>query len=176
MTAASGTWSLCEENLRIALADCATFRTMVGAVDRATALDDIYHEALPPPAVKGSEHTRGELEALRPYAIVFSSPENGFRRKMITHDTSRETGTLEVIIQADVDPADANDPAEVARKFKNNVGNIIDELFALSAQAGTTDSYLVVDDIAVSGPFRIDPDKEETMGDVVMVEMTVLYS
>lgn len=59
------------------LADCAEFRNLVGATTHAEAFARIWHESLPPPAGGARKYTLAELEAYRPYALVFTRDPDG---------------------------------------------------------------------------------------------------
>jgi hypothetical protein len=59
------------------LADCTEFRNLVGAADHAAAFARIWHESLPPPAGGAQKYDLSELQAYRPYALVFLRDPDG---------------------------------------------------------------------------------------------------
>ena len=172
MTTPVGCISLAENHLKTMLADSTEFRTWVEAIDQASALDDIYIEALPAPADK-RVHTLVELTALRPYAIIWTDPEDGFSMSHVatssTFDFS-EAGVLMMRFIDDVLPSIETDPAEIALRFKNHIGLILDDFKSL-AGLGT---YLAIDRVGIDlGPYRSDEDDQGTQGDYVGVDLRV---
>jgi len=167
LSAPQGSISKAVDNLRVTLADSTTFRTWVGAVDQATALVKINYESLPPPADK-NEHTLAELTAYRPYALLWTSPENGFRLSHFDNESGvmmlRFVQTVEIII--------ADDAAEIARRFLNTLGAIFDEIMALNRVGG----YLATEAIELeSGPFRADADEAAAQGDYIFADAKLTW-
>jgi len=172
VTDPAGGMSLAQEYLRTALADCSTFQAWVGAADQAEALARIYHEALPAPA-NGNEYTLAELQAYRPFALIWTSEQNGYSKRRLAVGTWAESGRIMIRLEEDVDPQIANDPAEVARRFRNTIGQIIDELCALTDPGA---GYLVFHTVTVeAGPIRTEEDEARTLGDAQAVELSVEY-
>jgi hypothetical protein len=174
LTAAAGSISLAVDYLRTTLADSAAFRTWAGAANQAAALARIYYESLPPPA-NGNEHTLAELAAYRPYALVWVSPEDGFRKRHISQAASfgyAQSGTMLFRMLQTVDPAIANDPAEISRRFINTIGTIFDEFEDLCGLAG----YLAIESMEIDfGPYRGDPDEKTTQGDYIGIDINVSW-
>ena len=165
MTAPHGCISKAQEFLRTTIANSATFQTLVGAGDAATALASIYHEALPPPAGNATEPALAELQCYRPVACGWTNEEEGGCIKSLqsisTRSDFREAGQLFAFSEEDVPIGIANDPSEVDLQFKNTVGQIIDDVCLLAGQAG----YLAFNQIASSGPFRTHENAVKTEGD-----------
>ena len=174
MTAPLGSMSLAQEYLRITLADCAAFRTLVGATGgtaQAQALARIHHDALPPPRI-GSEHSLAELELYRPCALLWQSQNSGFGRKVVANQTSIDHGVLMIRIAADVDKEISENHQEVYIRFQNAISQILDELVFLAGQAG----YLAITAIDVeSGPYRTHPDEYETTGDCQFCDLRITW-
>ncbi len=147
-TAAAGSISLVENTARLTLADATAFRTLVGAEDQTQALDRIYSDELPGPA-NGQEYTAEELAALVGYAFLFPDPEEAqvYTAAAVDSDSSfaiNESGTIVVqlfkCVAANRDAYDALDRNDVRRVFRNDVGQIIDHMFALFGTAGYLDA------------------------------------
>jgi hypothetical protein len=157
MTAAAGTISLAEEALRVALADCAAFRTWVGAADRAEALESIYVDGLPAPAGDADVHTRAELEALRPYAILFTAEGDGVRRRLEAGGGTfcfDAGGRLIVRLVQDCPQSLDDQPTSWAnQQWRQTVGLIRADLRQTAAQPNQAE-YLAITRLAVaSGPY-----------------------
>jgi hypothetical protein len=172
-TAAAGSMSLAQENLRTILAACATFRTLVGAADAAAALPRIHHEFLTAPAA--DTYTADEMAGLRPYAIVSTDPACGFERVSHALGSFSSRGRLILILARSVPVAAQGQPAigqaEADLLWRNTVGQIMDELATLSS--GTA-GYLSIEGIRVAmGPGRYtdqrDPAVGEEMGAVLLI-------
>ena len=171
MTAPLGSIALAQEYLRTTLADCTSFRTWVGAVNQAQALARIHHEALPPP-ITGSEHTLEELRAYRPCALIWTDVDNGFARRVVSVDSSIDSGSLGLRLAQDVGEEISHLHAEVYQRFINSVGQIVDELVGLAGLAG----YLAMTSLELkSGPFRSHPDEYETVGDIQFCDLRITW-
>ncbi len=168
----AGILSLTQENLRIALAACATFRTLCGAADQAEALAKIHHDGLPDPANGAAEHTISELEALRPYAIVYTAEEQGLQTRALATGGSFNATTnlcLQLVRSVTAEVGDAPD-SDANMQWLNTVGKIIDELWALNADAG----YLQFADITLArGPTWASREEIPAKGLTQIAELTV---
>jgi len=169
----AGSVSLAQENFRVTIADCATFRTLVGASDRAGALAHLYHEGLPEPE-DGTEHTKEEHESLRPWGIVFTAENNGFRRRMVSTGGFRSSGRLRLRLcrtcpatieedDEEIPATDVEPTSDDAFEWKNIVGQIIAELCQF-AVAGDPE-HLIFEEIQLDfGPFASAPELAPTQG------------
>ena len=155
--APTGSISLAKQNLKAALADCATFRTWCGAVDRAAALARIYLEGLPKPPDGQKTFTAEQLEAYRPYATIYTDAKNGFNLALSSFGTHAEydaAGKMCFTLFQNCPDQNGDDPTSDANlKFSNFCGNLIDELAILSGTAG----YLCFDRLAFQGPYWTHP-------------------
>ena len=164
-TSPAGPISLAESVLRTTLADCTHFRSWVGAANQAQALDRIYLDGLPPPANNADSHTLSELQALRPFAVIYTEEQRGWRTRQNAAGTRHwfiHSGSLTVRFEQD-SPSDAlDDPGELDRRFRNTIGQIVstedDANPGLLELAGTP-GYLAITGIEASGPFRSDDDQ-----------------
>lgn len=156
MTAAAGPISLAEDILKTTLADCDEFRSWVRASTQQQALDKIHMDALPPPESEG-EFTVDELQRYRPYAVIFMAEEDGFST---VHDAVSagfdyaDSGSMTVELVEDIPDQIITNPAEIGRRFKNMLGNLITELKAKAGTAG----YLAIQSIQVAGIYRASPE------------------
>lgn len=150
------------------LADSATFRTLVGAADQAAALTHIYRERLPDPA-HGDTHTREELEALRPYAVVELVPGQSVLEHEATSGGSFDfggRGQVRVTIERDVPAAyiDADDQVDLDAAEADWEAVIDGILTDLTALCGGAD-YLAARQITVAaGPYNWHPQYEPKEG------------
>lgn len=170
--AAAGPISLAEDALALSLADSTTFRSFVGATDQAQALKRVHLTGLPPPADR-DVYTLDELHGLRPYALVFTAGENGYRRDHSATGVSHEFiegGSLTVQIVRDVPFEIRDHDAQVNRDFLNALGLIMKELADLAGKAG----YLAVESVTLaSGPFRSSEDEIKADNDAQRAELLV---
>ena len=174
MTAPAGSMMLAQHYLRQSLANSATFRTWTETADEAAALAKIHYEGLPPPADNAADYTAAALTAYRPYAVVWTDEENGFWKNKEASGFFRAGGRLILKFEQDVPEAIAADPAEIDLRFKNTIGQIIDDLCNLTL-VGV--GYLCFERITVDiGPYRTHPDDVPSQGDWQAIEIGVDWS
>lgn len=171
LDAAEGGISLAEENLARTLADCARFQSWAGATNRAQALKRIYFDSLPPPEADKAAHSRDSIEKLRPFALISTNLQNGYSRGRVGTQTYAEAGNLMIVFEEGVPDSLAADDAAAARKFKNTLGVIMDELLVLAYQA----TYLAIDQLTLQGPVRCHPDDVEGQGDHQFAGLAVSF-
>jgi len=169
----AGCLALAKDTLKASLADCDSFRTWVGASGdnaQTQALNRIYKDDLPPPTNRNI-YTLAELNALRPFAIIYTA--DGFRKdKDASPGEFWHTGSLAILLEQAIPERIKNDPAAIADEFETIIGQIIDDLCALVDQAG----YLSI--TAINYPeewVRSDPDAEPDFGDAAMAMLTIEY-
>jgi len=168
MIAASGCITLVEENLKKSLAASSTFRTWIGATgDDANdqARSRIHFDEWPPPS-DGNAHTSAEMRALLPSAIVDTEDFTATESAVGEHDNS---GFLRVKLEWDIPERILNDPGAIAREFKNIIGGIIDDLFAMSGTA----ERLSIRQIRMERPDRTHPTEECDLGDVFCTKLII---
>ena len=177
MTAAVGCVSLAQEHGKKTLADCPSFRSWCGADNQADALGHIFDECLPKPA-SGGVHTIEELQRYRPCAIFFTATTEGLIKtgRSSIGDGSfgfSEQGALHVLLMADVPPKIADDPAELDVRFKNLIGQIMDDLSDLAGKGG----YLACRRIIFAeGPMRSLEEDIPTLGDYQVAELRLEWT
>jgi len=121
------------------IADCASFRTWVGAATPAAALARIHLVATP------------ATGATRPFAIVDQGSETGFEK--FAESGWIASGSLFLLFEANVTEAYSDSEADSFFEFWNKIGAICDEMTDLSG----TGTYLNVTSITLEeGPFRSD--------------------
>lgn len=164
---------LAQDHLRTMLANAAAVRTWMGAGSVALALARIYHEALPPPSDNKADYTPAELTTYRPFIILSTDEQDGYRKTAQAMGLFGAAGRLRIELEQDVPELVAGNPAEVAIRFKNSIGAIIDELVGMVATAG----YLSFDQVALTlGPFRATEDETTTQGDWQAAVLEVEWS
>ncbi len=145
-------------------------------MDQAAALASIYHEGLPKPA-DGSTHTKAELEALRPYAIIWTDPDGGYATQSDSAPSSAggfvSAGSLLVEIERNSTDGAEDEPTSAANlDWRNAVGKIIDDLCDLSG----TESYMILESITLDhGPYWNDRASAETHGIYQGVRLAVRW-
>ena len=110
------------------LADCYHWRRLAGGEpwDDAESLAHVHLDALPPPAV-GGEHTRAELEGLRPFAIVSLGDGEAIHFDL---DSSGNCcvgmgGTVEVYLEMNVPPELRDTPSQLAAQVYDQIGRVL---------------------------------------------------
>lgn len=164
MTAPAGCLSLAQEYLRATLAASAAWQSECNADDADAAKERIYHHGLPAPA-SGEAHTKQELMAYRPYAIVFTAEARGFTRTFEAGGDEFEFdqhGRLTLRLYRNSPDDSADEPTAAANlTWHNLVGEIIDQMCELAGGAG----YLAFQTIGVlEGPYWSHPKVTETEG------------
>lgn len=129
MDTAAGPIAQVKSLLRTMLSECYAFQHWDGlSLSAAMALDRIYFDALPPPLNNASEYTRLELEAKRPFALLYKPVERGI---MFRHAASGgrqcylPSGKLVVELHRNVPIDELNDPGAADRSFENMVGQLL---------------------------------------------------
>lgn len=156
------------------LAACASFQSLVDADDATEAAARIYHDAFPVPISGRPEHTRAELTALRPCAIVYTEDNQGFvirRDAMGNDDCWNATGVVHFVIYRNVPEADEFNLSKVDTDFRTVIGNIVEEMIGLSETAG----YLATKQFTVSGPGRTPIADLKDIGDAQIAEVVAVW-
>jgi hypothetical protein len=165
---------------RATLAACASFQALVGAeaADEeyriVQALEHIYHDAFPSPESQRAEHTRAELTALRPCAIVYTEDNQGWvveRDAVGNEDCWNAYGQVHLVVFRNVPEEDEYDPSKVDTDFRTVIGNIAAEIIGLSETA----PYLAANRIVVSGPHRTSLTELKDIGDAQQAELIVSW-
>lgn len=149
----AGPISLAIEAARTMLADSATFRTLVGAANRAEALIHAHWRSWPEPA-DGAKYSATELAGYRPYGLVAPEESHASERSLVDADH----GTI-VILLGRADPG--NDRVTDDQTWDNTVGLIRDELLALG-QIGQAKGgeYLLLEEVSIEeDPFWDEADR-----------------
>lgn len=183
LTPAQGCISMAEERLRNMLAACATFQKWIGGgID---PLDRIHLHELVKPRLDDEEpdgnYSLAELQSMRPYALLFTSPQNSFRISIVASPGSPDpSGTLTLLFWDNVESHLENDYPEAYRRFMNNIGSIIHSyednnpgLVELLRRC--EGNYLNWTDIAVESYFRTGTDDQPTIGDAHCCELTIRW-
>jgi hypothetical protein len=168
---ASGSLALAEQHVANMLANAAAFQAFVHADEAADAFERIHFDALPPPLNGQANYGPDELAKLRPFALVFTTEQNGFRRVRTATECYVESGSIVVQIERDVETEEARHNARLMRRFKNDLGDLIDELTELAYRS----DYLAFDAIELVGHGRIEEDQVPTHGDHVCAVLLLTW-
>lgn len=163
-----------QNTARATLAACAAFQALVGASDATDALERIYHDALPYPESMRAEHTRAELTALRPCAVVYTEDNQGWvveRDAAGNEDCWNAHGIIHMVIDRNVPEADQYNPSKVDTDFRTILGDIAEQIIGLSETA----PYLAANRIVVSGPYRTPLPELKDIGDAQRAELIVAW-
>ena len=135
------------------IADCAVFRTLVGADTQEKALEKIFEDAVPEP--KGEAYTQGEMIAMRPYGMIYF--DNELDSMIMERDSTgggygcyTRSGILACEIHQNVTDDMARKPSQISREFRALMGDLADQF----ADLGEAGGYLLAERITLSGPFR----------------------
>lgn len=177
MAIPTGSVMLAAEHLRTTLADVGDFRTWARVTDRSGALQRIHRVGLPAPQKPHEQYSLEELQALRPVAIVYTAPTDGFTFEQAATSAERfefdESGNLVIELEQNVPPEIAHDLAEVDAQFLNSVGLIMRGLCDLFGG----DGYLLGRTLSLAeGPYRAHPDDWPTVGDWQGATLNVAWS
>lgn len=157
---------------RATLAACAAFQTLVEAIDATEALEHIYHDAFPSPESERAEHTRAELTALRPCAVIYTEDNQGWvvsRDAMGNEDCWNARGIIHVLLYRNVPEADEFNPSKVDTDFRTVIGDIAEGIIGLSETA----PYLAARKLTVSGPTRTPLKELKDIGDAQAAEILI---
>ncbi|QDV22922.1 hypothetical protein [Aureliella helgolandensis] len=164
------------------LRDCHQWQRLVSADtpwDEVTAEAHIHFDGLPPPD-PGPDHSRSELEALRPFALVWADQAGGLRLRSESAGNCCpiHSGAIVVQIELPVLAGLANDPTLLAEDIMRKLGRIVRTgdaaepgLFELSGLAG----YLPLTEIQFTGYVRTDTKSAVEIGDAVVAEMRIAW-
>ena len=171
------------------LADCTEFRNLVMAADHAAAFARIWHESLPPPAAGARVYSLAELEAYRPYALIFTRDPDGLSTARVASSPGAWTdrGALWIRLVFATPPGLGDHPVLLDHVVKQLVGRLIrrprDEtspFVGLMDLAGTTNesggySYLAADDVLFRGWFLSTTRDDPEQGDFICATLEVQW-
>lgn len=172
----SGPLSIAEDLLRVTFADATAVKTWLCVETQAQALGKIWIDALPPPKAGEKELSKSELQRHRPFIILNTAGTGGFRRRRTAisapHTVFNPSGLLEVRLEQELPATLVRDTHEAERRWKNTLGDILDDVGALFGAAG----YLDGNEIAlIDGPYRNHPDDFEAEGMIQGARLTVTW-
>ena len=135
--APTGRISVNHELLRQHVADCPTWQAFVQATTKEQAANRIHIQTTPDPE-DGNAYRRDELEALRPFATVFTAETDGFGADATAAHgdgfSYTDSGRLKLTIEADIRTELSR--ADALIEFDNMLGTLLDEILARSGQGG----------------------------------------
>lgn len=156
------------ENAKTLLANCGTFQDLLEVSTANDALPKIYLHAAPEPT-DNEAYTRAEIVTLRPYAVVYTAENNGYRRVRVATTTYADAGTIMVEIFSD---AATGTPSAEMVTWEDLVGDIVDEMKTLAE----TDGYLLAEDIRVEEVARGSERTESGSGDYLVALIAINWS
>ncbi len=169
---ASGVIAIAKEIARDTIATTTAFRSWEGnswTVDQAKT--HIYFDALPPPAANANSHTLSELQALRPFCVLYKPPDFGVTLQHVAaggHNRYTPSGVIVARFERGVPVAEAADPGAADRSFENFLGLLMqsgDSVNPGIAELAGLPGYLNVRQMDELGPFRSREDDQPTIGD-----------
>ena len=176
MDAAVAGIAISKAALQSQLSKCARFQSFVGG-NEAAALARIKLDADPFPTDEGGNvkesYTAAELTAVRPFALIFYDPRQGYRLQAAgAPNAAVESGTLQIHFEKEIPVALRKTLSEAHRQWDNDLGQIARELTDLK----TTDGMLQIDQgITVNGPFFSDESQAPGQGNFAYALMTVTW-
>jgi len=162
----SGVLSLVKEQLRASLADSPACRAVLGVQSSTAAKARIHLRNLPKPA--GDAYTVAELEALRPYALVFHGYTDGNSQTRLADGVGSSTqwrafGKLTLRLARGVPEGLTDDEAD--KEWDDAVDAVMDDLFDLSGNSESGEEYLAITAMQIlEGPGRHHPDNDSAQG------------
>ena len=121
-----------ESDLRTMLSQCDAVQTFLSAGDATSALDRIFVDAEPLPATR-EVYTDAEWALIQAaHLLVWTEPEDGYTVSQVAQDGHDATGVLWFQVKRSVTPQDEADQEYAGRTFKNTVGDIIEDLLAIT--------------------------------------------
>lgn len=148
-----------QDLLASTLAACASFQTFVGEVDASAAALRIHHDYIPDP--DGDAYTPEELAEIRPCALIYTLPDNGFTTKRDSAGTNNwgSSGRLVCVLMRDTPSEQSRSDVDV--DMREAAGDIMADLVDASETAGR----LAITGLTASGPYRTEPDQISELGD-----------
>lgn len=168
-----------QQLLEDTLVACDEFLTWTGAANATAARARVYHEALPRPA-SGVEYTLAELQAYRPFAIIYTADLGGWQARRVATESFGVTGRVLLYLEQDTPSGLANDLDALDEAFKESIGHILAASDAKPAISGLLDlahqpGYLAIDQVILNGPGRSHPEDHQAIGDIVFASLEITY-
>lgn len=138
----------------------------------------IHHHHLPAPA-SGIVHTKAELVALRPFALIWTNDRDGIRFvKETAGQNAYSAADGEIVVRIERNTPTGMTPAEAARDFENLLGRIIK---GTAEQPGLMDlsgdpRYMPIVELTLAEHARTAPEKINDIGDAQRAFLLVTWS
>lgn len=152
---------------------------LVTVWDAEQAEQHIYFDGLPRSST-GADHTRAELELLRPFAILWHDVAAGFRRRFDSAGNcgALSAGTTIMQIELPVPIELSESPDQLATELNTRFGRLVGTADAtkpgLTELSGKT-GYLPLLDLQVRGYIRTDDKAKLEIGDAVVAEFELRW-
>ena len=143
-------WTSSEAAIANAIANSATFWSLTETTNAEDAAGLVFGEQLGQP-LNGNHYSTEELqEHYRYYAQVYSAPENPYGKRRLSSRHYFPFGSAVIFIERlvrEVERESAEVPLEIERRFKNTVGDIIDDVLNyLETNGGPQITSLLVEE------------------------------
>jgi len=167
-TAASGPITAAESLLATTVAGLSAFQTWVGAATSTAAAEHVYIDGLPRRDEWSDTQELEHQVALRPFALVWTAETNGLTvRRIAAPSGHTASGILTLWLEDNVLEATRHDFEESDRLFKNTVGDIIDDLMAVTTMPITS--------LTITELTRTSRDDTPTLGDAHMCQLEITW-
>jgi hypothetical protein len=128
--APSNCWTKAEAKIATAVANSTAFQSLVNAEDSTEAAAKVFGEQVDEP-LNGNAYTKDELDNLLCYAQVYHAIDTPYGVLRTNTNTAWPFGSVIIFIErlvTDEERNGADVPSAVERKFKNRIGDLIDEV------------------------------------------------
>lgn len=182
METAAGPIALSKSLLRTMISKCSALQSWDGfTFTEAELLERVYLDALPAPPDFKPEYTREQMEALRPFVLVYMPPIGGFGMNANSAGSvcgASAFGSFIVELHRNVKPDEAADPGAVDRSFENTIGQFV-STNAMNMpglwQLSRYQTYLELRAVELLEVYRAHPDDVPSKGDFQIATLLVQW-
>jgi len=169
-----------EDALAQTLAACHAWQHWQGAnLNSTQALARIYRNALPKPVSGGASHTLAELQALRPFILIYTDTDGGFvMDREAASSGYDQSGKVIACIEQDVPEALLDDPAGVDDAIQADLELLLrseDPNEPGLAELADLPGKFIPRRIVVIGPVRTAEEDLAEMGDAQRVWLEITW-
>ena len=162
------------------LANCTSFRTLVGAATEADALARIYQGCLPRPANNAPHYSASELEDYRPFAIVMPSPGQAIEYTRMAFGGNawnhNRRGEFHILIERSHPTSGDDDDNDFA--WIDLVGKIVHSSDVANPgliELHYSQDYLMLAGVAIRDIYRADEEDASEVGDYQRAHIVVRW-
>lgn len=182
METATGPIALAKSILRTMISKCAALQSWDGfTFSESELFDRVYLDALPAPPDFKPEYTREQIEAFRPFVLVYMPPVAGFSMTANSAGSvcgASAAGSFIVELHRNVKPDEALDPGAVDRSFENTIGRLCstNDMAAPGLwQLSRYSTYLELRAVELLEVYRAHPDDVPSKGDFQIATLLVQW-